>query len=119
VDDVTEGWDEIAKFLHSLIGEVATNARGFTSAVADAVDKVKGEVEDLKSKVGTAAPAVATAVTTAEKVPEIGPSVNYVVGSLVRQVQSHEERLLRIEEIGKSVLKVAGPLVEAVAKLGG
>lgn len=54
---VTEGWSEVDQFLHVLIGEVATNARGYTSSVESAVAELAGKVDSLLADKGTNATA--------------------------------------------------------------
>jgi hypothetical protein len=121
VADVTEGWNEVEKFLHKALGEVATNARGFTSEVASVVDKLEKDFEEFKSKAETVAKTAVPVVAAAEVAPGIGQAVTDLVG----RANNFEGRLQKIETVAKTVihlagpiLEVVGPLLDAVAKLG-
>lgn len=61
VADATEGYSEVEKFLHELISEVATNARGYTASL-------EGRVVELEAKVAAYEPAVATLAKLVEAI---------------------------------------------------
>jgi len=113
-NDVTKTWSEVEQFLHKAISEVATNAHGFTSSVADKVTELEAEIVKLKTEAENVAKVAAPVVAAAEA----DPTVKSALTDVVTHVAGIEGRLVRIETVAKPYVQAIANILSAVGGIG-